>query len=114
MPMIKKVGQEVELSAENKWTHTFADLDEKANGNTITYTVREVQCSKRGYEARNDGDGKEMGGLPTNMFQKETPKQPTPPSSSEPKKPGQSEPKTKPTRAEETRQNLRILTKYGY
>ena len=29
MPMDQKVGQEVELSAENKWTHTFADLDEK-------------------------------------------------------------------------------------
>ncbi len=23
----QKVGQEVELSAENKWTHTFADLE---------------------------------------------------------------------------------------
>ena len=44
--------RQVELSAENKWTHTFADLDEKANGNTITYTVREVSVPK-GYEARN-------------------------------------------------------------
>ncbi|WP_449159814.1 Cna B-type domain-containing protein [Streptococcus sp.] len=88
----QKVGQEVELSAENKWTHTFADLDEKANGNTITYTVREVSVPK-GYEARNDEDGKGNVVITNKHVPKETPKQPTPPSSSEPKNPGQSEPK---------------------
>ena len=94
----QKVGQEVELSAENKWTHTFADLDEKANGNTITYTVREVSVPK-GYEARNDEDGKGNVVITNKHVPKETPKQPTPPSSSEPKKPGQSEPK-KPSQPE--------------
>lgn len=94
----QKVGQEVELSAENKWTHTFADLDEKANGNTITYTVREVSVPK-GYEARNDEDGKGNVVITNKHVPKETPKQPTPPSSSEPKKPGQPEPK-KPSQPE--------------
>lgn len=94
----QKVGQEVELSAENKWTHTFADLNEKANGNTITYTVREVSVPK-GYEARNDEDGKGNVVITNKHVPKETPKQPTPPSSSEPKKPGQPEPK-KPSQPE--------------
>ena len=94
----QKGGQEVELSAENKWTHTFADLDEKANGNTITYTVREVSVPK-GYEARNDEDGKGNVVITNKHVPKETPKQPTPPSSSEPKKPGQPEPK-KPSQPE--------------
>ena len=94
----QKVGQEVELSAENKWTHTFADLDEKVNGNTITYTVREVSVPK-GYEARNDEDGKGNVVITNKHVPKETPKQPTPPSSSEPKKPGQPEPK-KPSQPE--------------
>lgn len=94
----QKVGQEVELSAENKWTHTFADLDEKANGNTITYTVREVSVPK-GYEARNDEDGKGNVVITNKHVPKETPKQPTPQSSSEPKKPGQPEPK-KPSQPE--------------
>lgn len=94
----QKVGQEVELSAENKWTHTFADLDEKANGNTITYTVREVSVPKD-YEARNDEDGKGNVVITNKHVPKETPKQPTPPSSSEPKKPGQPEPK-KPSQPE--------------
>ena len=94
----QRVGQEIELSAENKWTHTFADLDEKANGNTITYTVREVSVPK-GYEARNDEDGKGNVVITNKHVPKETPKQPTPQSSSEPKKPGQPEPK-KPSQPE--------------
>lgn len=94
----QRVGQEIELSAENKWSHTFADLDEKANGNTITYTVREVSVPK-GYEARNDEDGKGNVVITNKHVPKETPKQPTPPSSSEPKKPGQPEPK-KPSQPE--------------
>lgn len=89
------------MSAENKWTHTFADLDEKANGNTITYTVREVSVPK-GYEARNDEDGKGNVVITNKHVPKETPKQPTPPSSSEPKKPGQSEPKNQ---ANQSRRN---------
>ncbi len=36
------------------------DLDEKANGNTITYTVREKPKFQSGYEACNDEDQREM------------------------------------------------------
>ena len=84
----EKVGDPVELSADNKWTHIFADLDEKSNGNTITYTVREVNVPK-GYEVikAEDGQGNVV------ITNKHVPKQPTPPSSPEPKNPGQSEPK---------------------
>ncbi len=66
--------------------------------NTITYTVREVSVPK-GYEARNDEDGKGNVVITNKHVPKETPKQPTPPSSSEPKKPGQPEPK-KPSQPE--------------
>ncbi|MBZ2090012.1 Cna B-type domain-containing protein [Streptococcus parasanguinis] len=84
----EKVEDPVELSADNKWTHIFADLDEKSNGNTITYTVREVNVPK-GYEVikAEDGQGNVV------ITNKHVPKQPTPPSSPEPKNPGQSEPK---------------------
>ena len=84
----KEVGDPVELSADNKWTHIFADLDEKANGNTITYTVREVNVPK-GYEVikAEDGQGNVV------ITNKHVPKQPTPPSSPEPKNPSQPEPK---------------------
>ena len=86
----------------------------KANGNTITYTVREVSVPKKGYEARNDEDGKGNVVI-TNKHV--------------PKKKLQNNQllqvhlnqrnrvnlnlKTKPTRAEETRQNLRFLPNTG-
>ena len=60
--------------------------------------MREVSVPK-GYEARNDEDGKGNVVITNKHVPKETPKQPTPPSSSEPKKPGQPEPK-KPSQPE--------------
>ena len=94
----EKVGDPVELSADNKWTHTFSKLPEKKAGQAISYRVEEVDLPK-GYEARNDEDGKGNAVITNKHVPKETPKQPTPPSSSEPKKPGQPEPK-KPSQPE--------------
>ena len=37
----ERVG-EVELNSENKWTYTWRNLPEKANGQKITYTVKEA------------------------------------------------------------------------
>ena len=42
------------LSEENNWTYTFKDLDKKANGTDINYTVAEVNVS--GYESTVSGD----------------------------------------------------------
>ncbi|WP_298615228.1 Cna B-type domain-containing protein [uncultured Streptococcus sp.] len=94
----EKVGDPVELSADNQWTHTFSKLPEKKAGQAISYRVEEVDLPK-GYEARNDEDGKGNVVIINKHVPKETPKQPTPPSSSEPKKPGQPEPK-KPSQPE--------------
>lgn len=88
----EKVGQAVELSADNKWTHTFSDLDEKKAGQVINYTVKEIDVPK-GYEASKVEDEKGNVVITNKHVPKETPKQPTPPSSSEPKKPSQPEPK---------------------
>ncbi|WP_156854135.1 Cna B-type domain-containing protein [Oceanobacillus sp. AG] len=38
----KPVGDPVELSEENNWTHTWTKLDEKAAGETIVYSVEEL------------------------------------------------------------------------
>ncbi|HGF7853928.1 TPA: Cna B-type domain-containing protein, partial [Enterococcus faecium] len=38
----KEVGSPVELMEANQWRHTWNDLPEKANGQTIKYTVKEV------------------------------------------------------------------------
>lgn len=53
----KKSGEVIELSAENKWTHTFTDLVEKANGKAISYTVEEVEVPE-GYQVSKIDDGK--------------------------------------------------------
>ena len=37
------LGKEVELSEEDKWTYTFSDLDEKKDGKTVQYTVKETE-----------------------------------------------------------------------
>ena len=54
----QKVGKAVELSADNKWTHTFSNLDEKKAGQVINYTVKEIDVPE-GYtqavEATNPG-----------------------------------------------------------
>ena len=53
----KKAGEVVQLSADNKWTYTFTDLVEKANGKTISYTVEEVDVPE-GYQVSKIDDGK--------------------------------------------------------
>lgn len=88
----EKVGDPVELSADNQWTHTFSKLAEKKAGQAISYRVEEVDLPK-GYEASKVEDEKGNTVITNKHVPKETPKQPTPPSSSEPKKPSQPEPK---------------------
>ena len=53
----KKSGEVIELSADNKWTYTFTDLVEKANGKAISYTVEEVDVPE-GYQVSKIDDGK--------------------------------------------------------
>ena len=52
----KKSGEVIELSAENKWTHTFANLDKNVKGKAITYTVEEVDVPT-GYQVTKTDDG---------------------------------------------------------
>ncbi|MGM9886753.1 MAG: Cna B-type domain-containing protein, partial [Lactococcus sp.] len=47
-----KNGDEVSLNASNSWTYTWKDLEEKNNGKTINYTVKEVGTPS-GYEITN-------------------------------------------------------------
>ena len=51
----KKSGEVIELSAENKWTHTFADLEKNLKGKAITYTVEEVDVPT-GYQVTKTED----------------------------------------------------------
>jgi len=53
----KKSGEVIELSADNKWTYTFTDLVEKANGKAISYTVEEVDVPE-GYQVSKIDNGK--------------------------------------------------------
>lgn len=76
----KKSGDVIELSAENKWTHTFADLDKNVKGKAVTYTVEEVDVP-RGYQVTKTDDGQGNVVL-TNKHE------PTEPVTPEPKKPG--------------------------
>ena len=76
----KKSGDVIELSAENKWTHTFANLDKHVKGKAVTYTVEEVDVP-RGYQVTKTDDGQGNVVL-TNKHE------PTKPVTPEPKKPG--------------------------
>ena len=76
----KKSGKVIELSAENKWTHTFADLDKNVKGKAVTYTVEEVDVPT-GYQVMKTEDGQGNVVL-TNKHE------PTEPVTPEPKKPG--------------------------
>ncbi|WP_170169986.1 Cna B-type domain-containing protein [Vagococcus elongatus] len=49
----KAVGTEIELNADNNWSYTWKELPEKANGNTIKYTVKETGVPK-GYESTSE------------------------------------------------------------
>ncbi len=53
----QKAGDVIELSETNKWTYTFTDLVENANGKEIIYTVEEVDVLE-GYQASIIDDGK--------------------------------------------------------
>ena len=76
----KKSGDVIELSAENKWTHTFANLDKNVKGKAVTYTVEEVDVPT-GYQVTKTEDGQGNVVL-TNKHE------PTEPVTPEPKKPG--------------------------
>ena len=76
----KKSGKVIELSAENKWTHTFANLDKNVKGKAVTYTVEEVDVP-RGYQVTKTDDG--QGNVV--LINKHEPTEPVTP---EPKKPG--------------------------
>ena len=76
----KKSGDVIELSAENKWTHTFANLDKNVKGKAVTYTVEEVDVP-RGYQVTKTDDG--QGNVV--LINKHEPTEPVTP---EPKKPG--------------------------
>ena len=76
----KKSGDVIELSAENKWTHTFANLDKHVKGKAVTYTVEEVDVPT-GYQVTKTDDGQGNVVL-TNKHE------PTEPVTPEPKKPG--------------------------
>lgn len=76
----KKSGEVIELSAENKWTHTFANLDKNVKGKAVTYTVEEVDVPT-GYQVTKTDDGQGNVVL-TNKHE------PTKPVTPEPKKPG--------------------------
>ena len=62
-------GKEVTLNAENKWTYTWNDLDEKKGGKDIVYTVRETEVPA-GYEATVTGSATE-GFILTNTHKTE-------------------------------------------
>ena len=49
----EKVGDPVELSADNQWTHTFSKLAEKKAGQAISYRVEEVSVPE-GYQVTAD------------------------------------------------------------
>ena len=76
----KKFGEVIELSAENKWTHTFVNLDKNVKGKAVTYTVEEVDVPT-GYQVTKTDDGQGNVVL-TNKHE------PTKPVTPEPKKPG--------------------------
>ena len=53
----KETGETLVLNKANNWTGTFTDLDEKASGEVIEYTVEEVEVE--GYETAVTGNAKE-------------------------------------------------------
>ena len=66
----KPLGDPVELSEANSWTHTWTGLFMKEAGKDIAYTVEEVSVPK-GYEASAAGDAK-AGYTLTNAHEPET------------------------------------------
>uniref|UniRef100_UPI003AB9511C Cna B-type domain-containing protein n=1 Tax=Slackia exigua TaxID=84109 RepID=UPI003AB9511C len=66
----KPLGDPVELSEANGWTHTWTGLFMKEAGKDVAYTVKEVSVPK-GYEASVAGDAK-AGYTLTNAHEPET------------------------------------------
>ena len=66
----KPLGDPVELSEANNWTHTWTGLFMKEAGKDVAYTVEEVSVPK-GYEASVAGDAK-AGYTLTNAHEPET------------------------------------------
>ena len=66
----EEVGESIELSGVNKWETTWKDLDLKANGETIDYTVKEVD-ENPGYTVEVNGNAKD-GYILTNSHTPET------------------------------------------
>ncbi|PKK40476.1 Collagen adhesin [Clostridiaceae bacterium JG1575] len=65
----KDTGKTLMLSQENQWTGRFEDLDERASGQKIVYTVEEVKVE--GYQAALSGNAKD-GFTITNSYTPET------------------------------------------
>jgi len=63
-------GDAVELSDGNQWTYTWTELDQKANGQDIVYTVEEVEVPE-GYSSDTTGDAV-SGYTITNTYTPET------------------------------------------
>ena len=53
----KATGKTATLNESNGWSYTWSDLDEKSNGRTITYSVKEKDVNAA-YTVTYDGDGK--------------------------------------------------------
>ena len=66
-------GKTLVLSAKNHWTGTFTNLDQKANGTDIAYSVSEEAVE--GYESRIEGDAAE-GYTITNTHEPVPPEKP--------------------------------------
>ncbi|MFZ2483528.1 MAG: Cna B-type domain-containing protein, partial [Streptococcus parauberis] len=49
----KAVGEAIDLTENKDWTYTWSDLDQKASGKTIVYTVKELTAVK-GYTTSID------------------------------------------------------------
>ncbi|MDP4460182.1 Cna B-type domain-containing protein [Staphylococcus hyicus] len=83
----KATGETVSLNDKNKWTHTWKDLEEKANGKNITYTVKERTQLEHYHVSVNNDD---MGNLIiTNTFIDPTkPSEPNNPKEEKPNEPG--------------------------
>ena len=72
----KDTGKELELTKENNWSGVFTDLDEKAAGKKIEYTIKEDKVD--GYTSEITGDAK-TGYIVTNTHTPSTPDKPNTP-----------------------------------
>ncbi|MBR2792400.1 MAG: Cna B-type domain-containing protein [Erysipelotrichaceae bacterium] len=69
------IGDAVVLSAENEWKYTWTELDKRADGEIIQYTVKEVEVPK-GYEVAIENKGAE-GSFDYKVTNKHTPEKTT-------------------------------------